>query len=146
MAIKVKQQHLEAIRKHGEEAYPYECCGFLLGEKDGETNVLRVVYRAENEWTKTTERESQANRYLITPEQSRRAEMFAREQQLGIIGFYHSHPDHPAEPSGFDLDHSCWPSDSYIIVSVEKGRASVLNSFVKPDYEQFVQEEIVIEE
>lgn len=144
--IKVTQEHLEAIRQHGEETYPYECCGFLIGEKDADTNVLRVVYRAENEWTKATERESQANRYLITPEQARRAEMFAREQNLGIIGFYHSHPDHPAEPSGFDLDHSCWPSDSYLIVAVEKGQASVLNSFMKPDYEHFVQEEIVIVE
>ena len=144
--IKVTQEHLEAIRRHGEETYPYECCGFLIGEKDGDANVLRVVYRAENEWTQATERESQANRYLITPEQARRAEMFAREQNLGVIGYYHSHPDHPAEPSGFDLDHSCWPSDSYIIVAVEKGRASVLNSFMKPDYEYFVQEEIVIVE
>src|SRR5215813_1372387 len=121
MAIKVKPEHLEAISKHGEETYPYECCGFLIGEKDGEMNILRMVYRAENEWTKTTERESQANRYLITPEQSRRAVILAREHYLGIIDFY-------------------------IIVAVEKVRASVFNSFMKPDYELFVQEEIVIEE
>lgn len=146
MAIRLKQEHLEAIKKHGEETYPHECCGFLIGEKDGEVNVLRMIHRAENEWAKTTERESQANRYLITPEQARQAEMLAREKQLGVIGYYHSHPDHPAQPSGFDLDHSCWPTDSYIIVSVEKGRASVLNSFMKPDYEQFVQEEILIVE
>jgi proteasome lid subunit RPN8/RPN11 len=118
----------------------------LLGDKDGDTNVLHIVYRAENEWTKTDERESQANRYLITPDQARRAEMFAREQKLGVIGYYHSHPDHPAQPSGFDLDHSCWPTDSYIIVSVEKGKASVLNSFTKPDYEKFEPEEILIVE
>ena len=144
--IVLTAEQLSAMRAHGERDYPYECCGFLIGEKDGETNVLRTVYRADNKWTKTTERESQANRYLITPEQARHAEMFAREQNLGIIGFYHSHPDHPAEPSGFDLNHSCWPSDSYIIVAVEKGQASVLNSFVKPDYEHFVQEDIVIED
>jgi proteasome lid subunit RPN8/RPN11 len=144
--IRVKQQHLDEIKKHGEETYPHECCGFLIGEKDGEVNVLRGVHRAVNEWTKTDERESKANRYLITPEQSRQAELAAREQGLGVIGFYHSHPDHPARPSGFDLDHSCWPTDSYIIVSVEKGEASVLNSFTKPDYEKFEQEEIVLVE
>jgi proteasome lid subunit RPN8/RPN11 len=145
MAIRVKQEHLEAIKNHGEETYPYECCGFLIGEKEGDVNVLQLVYRAENEWAKADERESQANRYLITPDQARRAEMFAREQKLGVIGYYHSHPDHPAEPSGFDLDHSCWPADSYVIVSVEKGKASVLNSFTKPDYEKFEPEEILLE-
>jgi proteasome lid subunit RPN8/RPN11 len=146
MAIRVKQKHLEAIKKHGEETYPYECCGFLLGDKEGDVNVLHLVYRAENEWTKTDDRESQANRYLITPDQARRAELFAREQKLGVIGYYHSHPDHPAQPSGFDLDHSCWPTDSYVIVSVEKGQASVLNSFTKPDYEKFEPEEILLTE
>ena len=146
MAIRVKQQHLNEIKKHGEETYPHECCGFLIGEKDGEVNVLRRVHRAVNEWAKSDERESKANRYLITPEQARQAERSAREQGFGVIGFYHSHPDHPARPSGFDLDHSCWPTDSYIIVSVEKGQASVLNSFTKPDYEKFEQEEILIAE
>ncbi len=146
MAIRVREEHLEAIRKHGEETYPNECCGFLIGEKDGEVNVLRLVHRAENEWATESARESQANRYLITPEQARRAEMVAREQQLGVIGYYHSHPDHPAEPSGFDFDHSCWATDSYVIVSIERGRATMLNSFNKPDYEHFEPEPIFVED
>jgi proteasome lid subunit RPN8/RPN11 len=90
-------------------------------------------------------RESQKNRYWITPEQYRRADQYARDRGLGIIGYYHSHPDHPAEPSGYDLDHSCWPGESYIIVSIEQGRAARLNSFTKPDYESFVQEEVIVE-
>ncbi|HEU4390223.1 MAG TPA: Mov34/MPN/PAD-1 family protein, partial [Blastocatellia bacterium] len=65
-------------------------------------------------------------------------------KKIGIIGYYHSHPDHPAAPSGFDLDHSCWPGESYIIVSVERGKAAALNSFRKPDYAQFVQEEVIV--
>lgn len=155
LAIKVKRMHLEAISKHGEETYPHECCGFLLGRSEGGVNVLEDVYRAHNEWPDSEEekppaagarRESLANRYLITPEQYKEADRFARGRNLGIIGYYHSHPDHPAAPSGFDLDHSCWPGESYVIVSVERGRAGALNSFTKPDYSQFQQEEILIED
>ncbi len=154
MAIKVTEQLLDLIRKHGEETYPHECCGFLLGYNEQGTNVLKGIYRAENEWPAADEtvqakqgasRESLRNRYLITPDQYKRADLFARERGQGIIGYYHSHPDHPARPSGYDLDHSCWPGESYIIVAVERGAAAALNSFTKPDYTQFEQEEILVE-
>ncbi|HJZ69129.1 MAG TPA: M67 family metallopeptidase [Blastocatellia bacterium] len=140
MAIKLKQQHLEQIRAHGEQAYPHECCGFLLGRHEHETNILVEAYTAENE-----RQDSRETRYLITPEQYKRADGYARDRGLGIIGYYHSHPDHPAAPSGYDLDHSCWPGESYIIVAVEHGKAAALNSFTKPDYTRFEQEEIIIE-
>jgi proteasome lid subunit RPN8/RPN11 len=139
--IKVKSEHLEQIRKHGEQSYPYECCGFLLGNGDGPTNVLAEVYAAVNE-----RQESRETRYLITPQQYKRADDYARSRGLGVIGYYHSHPDHPAAPSNYDLDHSCWPGESYIIVAVEQGKAAALNSFTKPDYTQFVQEEIMVDE
>ena len=141
MAIKVKQEHLNQIRQHGERTYPYECCGFLLGAREGETNVLAEAFPAENE-----RQESQETRYLITPDQYKRADDYARRRGLGVIGYYHSHPDHPAAPSGYDLDHSCWPGESYIIVAIEKGKAVALNSFTKPDYTRFEQEEIIIVE
>ena len=141
MAIRVKQEHLDEIKRHGERSYPHECCGFLLGTSDGGANVLEEVYPAENERT-----DSRHNRYLITPDQYKSADAHARERRLGIIGYYPSHPDHPAAPSGYDLDHSCWPGESYIIVSVEQGRAAALNSFTKPDYTKFEQEEIIIGE
>lgn len=141
MAIKVNSEHLDQIRKHGEKTYPHECCGFLLGTRLGETNVLGEVYPAENE-----RQESRETRYLITPEQSKRADEYARGRRLGVIGYYHSHPDHPAAPSAYDLDHSCWPGESYIIVAVEQGKSAALNSFTKPDYTSFEQEEILIEE
>jgi proteasome lid subunit RPN8/RPN11 len=139
VAIKVKSEHLGRIREHGERTYPYECCGFLLGSRDSETNTLAEVYPAENE-----RQESKETRYLITPEQSKRADDYARSRGLGVIGYYHSHPDHPAAPSGYDLDHSCWPGESYIIVAVERGKSAALNSFTKPDYEKFEQEEIIV--
>lgn len=141
MAIRVRREHLDQVRKHGEQTYPYECCGFLLGLRESETNILHEVYAAENE-----RQESQETRYLITPEQYKRADAYARSRGLGVIGYYHSHPDHPAAPSGYDLDHSCWPGESYIIVAVERGKAAALNSFTKPDYTRFEQEEITIEE
>lgn len=153
MAIKAKQTQLDEIKRHGEETYPHECCGFLLGSHEDGVNRLGGLYRAINEWQDGDmpelpdgRRESRANRYLITPEQWKRADAHAREQGLGIIGYYHSHPDHPAQPSGFDLDHSCWPTESYIIVSIQDGKAATLNSFTKPDYTKFEQEEIIVEE
>jgi proteasome lid subunit RPN8/RPN11 len=145
LAIKVTKQQLESIRRHGEQSYPHECCGFLLGTNAGGMNVLKEVYRAENEW-QGAGAESLGNRYLITSEQYKSADRYARERGFGIIGYYHSHPDHPAAPSGFDLDHSCWPGESYVIVAVEKGKAAALNSFTKPDYAHFEQEEIVVDE
>lgn len=153
MAIKVTQQHLNLIKQHGEQSYPHECCGFLLGTNEDGVNVLHETYRAENEWqdsesagheSSDSRPESRRNRYLITPEQYKRADAYARERKIGIIGYYHSHPDHPAFPSGFDLDHSCWPGESYVIVSIEKGKAAALNSFTKPDYSKFEQEEIIV--
>jgi proteasome lid subunit RPN8/RPN11 len=141
VAIRVNSQQLDQIRKHGEETYPHECCGFLLGERVGETNYLREVYPGENERP-----DSRHNRYLITPEQSMRADAYARSRKFGVIGYYHSHPDHPAAPSRYDLDHSCWPGESYIIVAIEKGKAAALNSFTKPDYTQFEPEEILVED
>jgi proteasome lid subunit RPN8/RPN11 len=176
LAIKVKKEHLEQIRSHGEQTYPRECCGFLLGTHEaaspdvgargGGINILQEVYPADNEWSdsinkgdtleeatpaglqseEVKRRESQKNRYWITPEQYRRADRYARGRKLGIIGYYHSHPDHPAAPSGYDLDHSCWPTESYIIVAVDGGKAGALNSFTKPDYGRFEQEEVVVEE
>ena len=140
MSIRLKQEHLDQIRKHGEQTYPFECCGFLLGVRESETNVLNEAFPAENE-----RQESQETRYLITPQQYKRADNYARTRGLGIIGYYHSHPDHPAAPSGYDLDHSCWPGESYIIVAVEKGKSAALNSFTKPDYASFEQEEILID-
>jgi proteasome lid subunit RPN8/RPN11 len=166
VAIKVKKEHLEQIRLHGEQTYPRECCGFLLGTLESGTNILQEVYPADNEWSESINdsdtleegtpaglqseevkrRESKKNRYWITPEQYRRADAYARNRKLGIIGYYHSHPDHPAAPSGYDLDHSCWPTESYIIVAVDDGKGAALNSFTKPDYDRFEREEILVEE
>ena len=127
------------IRTDGENAYPNECCGVLIGEVDnaGVKTVKRTL-------TIDNARESgeQYHRFLITPEDMLRAEQTARAMKLDVIGFYHSHPDHPSAPSGYDKDHAL-PFYSYVIVSVDKGKAQVLTSWeLSNDRMDFAQEKI----
>jgi proteasome lid subunit RPN8/RPN11 len=110
--------HLEsgvdgAIRRHGEETYPHECCGALVGQND---RVLHTVPLPN-----TTE-EGPRRRFLVRPSDYRMAEQRARELGADLLGFYHSHPDHPARPSQYDLDHA-WPTFAYVIVAVASGAA-----------------------
>jgi proteasome lid subunit RPN8/RPN11 len=102
-----------AIRRHGEETYPHECCGALVG---GNGRVTAVVALPN-----TTE-EGPRRRFLVRPSDYRLAERRAAELGGELLGFYHSHPDHPARPSQFDLDHA-WPTFAYIIVAVAAGQA-----------------------
>jgi proteasome lid subunit RPN8/RPN11 len=102
-----------AIRRHGEETYPHECCGALVG-RDG---LVQHVVPLPN----TTE-EGPRRRFLVRPSDYRVAEQRASELGGDLLGFYHSHPDHPARPSQYDLDHA-WPTFAYIIVAVTGGTA-----------------------
>lgn len=119
---------LEAIRRHGEDTYPHECCGLLLGTLDQRTDpaakIVSAIERLDNE-----REDSRHNRFLISPETFLRADRAARARSLEILGFYHSHPDHPAVPSEFDRENA-WPFYSYIIVSVANGASRELNSWV----------------
>lgn len=141
-AIHLKCAHLEAIRRHGEDAYPHECCGLLLGTLGADSaapaKIIHAVERLDNE-----REDSRHNRFLITPETFLRADRAARARGLDILGFYHSHPDHPAAPSEFDREHA-WPVYSYIIVSVAGGNSRELNSWVlAADRSRFEPETIV---
>ena len=122
--LKIAQSELDSLRRHGEETYPHECCGILLGRIDGDTRTVQVVLRAGN-----TRTDSPHDRYHIDPRELVAAQRRAREQGLDIVGFYHSHPDHPARWSATDLAEAHWYGCSYTITSVEKGRAAVTNSF-----------------
>jgi proteasome lid subunit RPN8/RPN11 len=119
--IRLTSEQLNQIRKEGEVTYPYECCGLLLGHIVSDEKVVAETYTAEN----AKEERAQHNRFLISPEAVRQAERYARSQKLEILGFYHSHPNAPARPSQFDLDHA-WPFYSYVIVSVRDGKAEDL--------------------
>ena len=130
---------LEAeIRSHGEETYPEECCGFILGREAGATREALRLLRADNERT-----DSAGNRYLISPEAYLEAERTVAREGLEILGFYHSHPDAPARPSEFDRTHAL-PGLSYVIVSVREGTARDLTSWVlSDDHERFEGETLL---
>ena len=122
--LKIFQSDLDALRRHGEETYPHECCGVLLGKVDGDERVVRAVVRAGN-----TRLDSLHNRYNIDPRELIRVQREARERGQDIVGFYHSHPDHPPRWSATDLAEAHWLGCSYVITSVETGQARVTNSF-----------------
>jgi proteasome lid subunit RPN8/RPN11 len=111
------------IRSHGAETYPHECCGALLGLESDAVREVRSLFRLVNRRT-----DSLRNRFSITAEDVRDAERAARTGGLDIVGWYHSHPDHPALPSEFDREHA-WPWYSYLIVSVANGEAQSMSSW-----------------
>ena len=104
----------EALRTHGEEIYPHECCGILLGRTTGEAIEVHDALRAGN-----TRLDSAHNRYNIEPIDLIRAQREGRARGLDIVGFYHSHPDHPAFPSSTDLAEAHWYGCAYVITSVD---------------------------
>jgi proteasome lid subunit RPN8/RPN11 len=124
--IQLSQSAHASLRRHGEETYPHECCGVLLGQfnDDGSKTVSRVA-RCGN-----TREDSPHNRYSIDPRDLIRIQREGRERGEDIVGFYHSHPDHPAQWSTTDLAEAHWFGCSYVITSVEKGKAVLTNSFL----------------
>jgi proteasome lid subunit RPN8/RPN11 len=123
--LRISQSNYNALRVHGEETYPYECCGVLLGTMtDDGARVVTSIARAGN-----TRTDSPQNRYNIDPKELVRIQREGRERGEDIIGFYHSHPDHPAQWSQTDLAEAHWFGCSYVITSVEKGKAVLTNSF-----------------
>ena len=123
--LKLNEQVYDAIRRHGEETYPYECCGVLLGRSTDGANEVEDAVRAGNIRT-----DSAHNRYQIAPHELVRIQRQARDGGLDIVGFYHSHPDHPAQWSKTDFAEAHWLGCSYVITSVEKGVAQATNSFL----------------
>ena len=127
--LKLSQSDYLALRQHGEETYPHECCGVLLGHFDatGAESVSKSVSHIAR--CGNTRADSPHNRYLIDPRELIRIQREGRERGEDIVGFYHSHPDHPAQWSPTDLAEAHWFGCSYVITSVEKGVATITNSF-----------------
>lgn len=150
LEIGISAELAAKIGEHGVETYPYECCGALLGrdlgftEKDdsdargqGLSREILGLYPLVNRRD-----DSPRNRFSVTGEDVREAEKSASAQGLEVIGWYHSHPDHPARPSEYDRDHA-WPWYSYIIVSVRAGVAKEMTSWrLKDDRSGFLEEKI----
>ncbi len=142
--LQIQYVDYEALRKHGEETYPHECCGVLLGKSEPDGNIVREIVRAGN-----TRTDSAHNRYNIAPQELVKIQRQARSLGLDIVGFYHSHPDHPAQWSPTDFAEAHWLGCSYIITSVEHGKAVLTNSFLLTgtgeDNKKFEDESIEIE-
>jgi proteasome lid subunit RPN8/RPN11 len=137
--ISLKPKHRDEIGRHGEQEYPDECCGLLIGSFDADGGkVVTEIFPISN----AREPEARHNRSLITPQELIRGERYAQQLNLDVVGNYHSHPDDQAVPSEFDRDHA-WPTWSYIIVSVRQGSAADLRSWeLQADRSRFDEEEI----
>jgi proteasome lid subunit RPN8/RPN11 len=141
--LRVTKAVYEAIRAHGEETYPHECCGAVLGRAIGNGWQIEAAIKAGN-----TRTDSAHNRYQIAPSELVKIEREARQRGLDIGGFYHSHPDHPAQWSQTDFAEAHWLGCSYVITAVANGKAATTNSFrLAGDTEenkQFEQEPIEV--
>jgi len=117
MALEISREHLKEIGRQGARAYPNECCGALLGvgEPGDDRKAVRALLALDNR----KEGQEARTRFLVTDQDWLAAERIAREQGLNLIGFYHSHPDHPARPSEFDREHAL-PWYSYVVVRVAR--------------------------
>jgi proteasome lid subunit RPN8/RPN11 len=124
--LKISESVFLSLRLHGEETYPHECCGVLIGHADTarDERAVTIAIRCGN-----TRNDSPQNRYQIDPRELIAAQKLARERGEDIVGFYHSHPDHPARWSPTDLAEAHWIGCSYVITSVVQGIADVTNSF-----------------
>jgi proteasome lid subunit RPN8/RPN11 len=138
--ISIRNEHIQAITAHAEADYPHECGGLLLGHlENGSGKSVVETLPMEN----TADVETRHDRVLIDPRALMRAERYAREKGIDVIGYYHSHPDDEAAPSQFDLDHAL-PVWSYIIVSVRERKAVNWNSWeMEDDRSKFNKEEII---
>ena len=135
MTLRISEALLEEIRRHGEAAYPAECCGALAGRMQGSggKEVARLAPAVNR-------RTDDPHRYLIAPDDLRRLEAQLGAEGLEIVGYYHSHPDHPAVPSGYDTEHA-WPWYSYLIVRVEGGRGREAASWTLADEQPVMRSE-----
>ena len=115
--IRLTDDIVERIRRHAEQTYPEECCGAMMGRSAGRNQSVEILVPIDN-----TQAENRERRFLITPRQYQQCEQAARSMNMELLGFYHSHPDHPAVPSTFDREHAL-PWFTYVIVSVQAGRS-----------------------
>jgi proteasome lid subunit RPN8/RPN11 len=138
-AINITQKIVDTFISHGEKDYPYECCGFILGQFKDEESFGVEYLPASN-----VKEENRERRFLIDPLAYQKAEDEADERGMSVISIVHSHPDHPDEPSDFDRDHA-WPGFSYIIISVKNGKSISYKSWqLHSDRKFFIEENINI--
>ena len=138
MTLRISNMELSKVFRHSAETYPEECCGFLIGV-DGPTGTVFEARRATN-----VHPEHRGVRYTVDPREQLRLELELRGTRREIIGFYHSHPDHPGVPSAFDVERS-WPAYAYIIVEVRDGRPVTARGFrMDPDTKTVREESVFV--
>jgi len=136
--LHLSEQIAREIREHGARDYPHETCGAMLGLDGEDGREVLALFPLTNRRD-----DSPRNRFAITSDDVRAAERMARERRLELVGWYHSHPDHPARPSEYDREHA-WPWYSYIIVSVANRHPGDMTSWrLTDDRSTFLPEEIV---
>ena len=140
MRLEISADLLKQMHVHGESAYPGEGAGFMLGNSSADLRVVTAILELPN----AREESAQHNRYLLTPQDMLRSEQEAARLALNVIGVFHSHPDHPNQPSEFDRQWAM-PWFSYIITSVNDGKATASRSWrLTDDREKFIEEKIEV--
>jgi proteasome lid subunit RPN8/RPN11 len=127
LPLKIGHGDVKHIHDHAKETYPEECSGVMVGMDTGDMKVVVDIWRAEN-----THEDERSRRFLIDPKEYIAFEKRADERDMDILGVYHSHPDHPAQPSEYDRDHA-WPGWSYIIASVSGDEIKDMRSWLLKD-------------
>ncbi|MFN3650767.1 MAG: M67 family metallopeptidase [Armatimonadota bacterium] len=157
---------LETIREHSRRGYPLEICGLLAGSVDGDARTVTAVWPVRNSWEEDAEERarliaameasgaqsaggwddfSEERRFLVSPADMLQAMKRERAEGVKVVGVYHTHPNHPAQPSQFDLD-AAWPEWSYLILSVRGGEVAEERSWVLNEAEgRFVEEQVLTE-
>lgn len=141
--IHIKKEHLDDIEAHGKEGFPNEVCGIILGicgpgASGTEKKEVLQLRKGTNLNSDRTH-----DRYELDPKDLLQAEKDARDKGMEIIGFYHSHPDHPDVPSEFDRERA-WPEYSYIISSIMGGKEASTRSWLLNDESHLFEEEKII--
>jgi proteasome lid subunit RPN8/RPN11 len=140
MMIRMSELLARQIEQHGKKTYPEECCGMMLGVRANDGQIVESIVEIDN-----SQGENRKRRFFITPLQYLQAERTAQEKNLELLGFYHSHPDHPALPSAFDTEHAL-PWFTYIIVSISEGKAKSMTAWLlNEDRSRFVEKTISME-
>jgi proteasome lid subunit RPN8/RPN11 len=140
MTLSIPREILVEIHRHIEKAYPEEGAGLLLGLIDGENKQVKVVLPLPN----IREESERHHRYMLSADGYLQAEAEAEHQGFVVLGVFHSHPDHPEQPSVYDQE-SAWPSFSYLITSVWAGQAFKSRSWIlEADQQEFLEEKLQI--
>ncbi|HXG24342.1 MAG TPA: M67 family metallopeptidase [Chthonomonadales bacterium] len=138
MPIRLSNSLLAEIRAHAARDYPHECCGVLLGTTENDVKTVTALRAMPN-----VHEEGHERRYLIPPDEMFRLEQEARVGSFKILGFYHSHPDHPARPSEYDREWA-WPWYSYIIISVIGGEPREMTCWTLDDDREAFSAETIL--